>query len=156
MRSGEQTPREAKKPNTMTRAFRSRLPLFFLVGNLLFWGLFWIVFFVSSEQAVQGLSTEQLPYDIYHSHPKYTAVFGRALRDGLDDLPAPLRFALWLQMPSLFVAHATAQLIPMDVELLRSNQFGLRLILTMLLSCAQWYWVGFLLRRIIGTQSRPP
>ena len=139
----------------MTDTARVRWPRVLLIANSVFWVLFWAYFLWSSEAAPARLAAHLL--SIYHTHPKYVSVFGRALPDGLP--PTVGSVTGMIHLPSLYVAYWVGHFVPGDIVLAQTDHSGLKLLATTVLSYAQWYFVGWLLtlvRRMVRERAPQP
>jgi hypothetical protein len=139
----------------MTRSTRGRFITAVLVANSVLWVLFWGYFLWGSEPAPAPLSKHL--FRIYHTHPEYVSVLGRALQDGF---PKPIVVGTVLvQFPSFLVAYPLGHYLPGDVVFAQTNHRGLMLLLVTALSYGQWYLVGitlgWLVRRRVSASRIP-
>lgn len=139
----------------MTRSTGRRFITPLLAANAAFWTLFWAFFLWNSQPAPVPLS-EHL-FAIYHTHPEYVSVLGRALGDGF---PKPIVVtAVVVHFPSFLAAYPLGHSLPGDIVLAQTNHRGLMLLAVTVLSFAQWYLaalaVGWLASRRVPTSGVP-
>jgi len=130
----------------MTRSTRRRSITALLVANSVLWVLFWGYFLLGSESAPVPLSKHLIP--IYHTHPEYVSVLGRALQDGFSK-PIVVGIVL-VQFPSFLVAYPLGHFLPGDVVFAETNHRGLILLTVTALTFGQWYLVGRAVDWLVG------
>ena len=129
---------------------RKRFVRVVMIVNSVFWLLFWGYFAWASSPVPPNLDEQQIGL-IYHLHPKYVAVFGRQILDGLSPV---LQAAAWVQVLSLVLLFWLGYLVPGNIVVLGTNFIGLKLLAATLLSYLQWYLTALLVSYFRGRRRQ--